>query len=216
MFIGSASGACLRNPTILQNNRIGALRLIANLPSLLLSIWRNKLSLWIYSATRACPERRRSHDPSSLRVTITVHRDCQCSSLVTQQFQARFENRLGNKQLQVNVKILLGYVYKYNLFGPSSVLIPSFKIFHLLGFGGDCILHPGNAGREEIFSTLRDDENTHRDRLQWFGRVKSDHAPTSSSLTNQWIETVKEIDVMDGRNIMSNIILSLTLEAMAS
>ena len=37
-------------------------------------------------------------------------------------------------------------------------------IFHLWGFG-DCTLQPRYAGREEIFSTLRGDENTHRDRL---------------------------------------------------
>ena len=68
-------------------------------------------------------------------------------------------------------------------------------MFHFLGFG-DCTFQPGNAGREEIFSTLRDDENTHRDRLQCISGIKSDHAP--SSLTNQWIETVKLIDIMDG------------------
>ena len=45
------------------------------------------------------------------------------------------------------------------------------------------------AGREEIFSTLRDDENTHRDRLLWLDGIESNHAP--SSLTNKWIETVK-------------------------
>ena len=68
-------------------------------------------------------------------------------------------------------------------------------MFHLLGFG-DCTLQPGNAGRKEVFSTLRNDENTHIGRPQWIVGIKSDHAP--SSLTNQWIESVKEIDVMDG------------------
>ena len=72
----------------------------------------------------------------------------------------------------------------------------SFEIFHLLGFG-DRMLQPEYAGREEIFSTLRDDENTHRDRLQWVGGIKSNHA-SSTSLTNKWIETVKVVIVMDG------------------
>ena len=73
--------------------------------------------------------------------------------------------------------------------------------FHFLGFG-DCTLQSEYAGGEEIFSTLRDDENTHRDRLQWVGGIKSNHAP--SSLTNKWIETVKVIIVMDGWKILSS------------
>jgi hypothetical protein len=60
----------------------------------------------------------------------------------------------------------------------------------LLGLG-DCTRQPRYAGREEIFSTLRDDEDTHRDRRQRTQGIKSNHAP--SSLTNQWIETVKVV-----------------------
>ena len=69
------------------------------------------------------------------------------------------------------------------------------EVFHSLGFG-DCAFQPEYAGREEIFSTLRGDENTHRERLQWLVGIESNHAP--SSLTNKWIETAKVIIVMDG------------------
>ena len=48
-------------------------------------------------------------------------------------------------------------------FGPSLTLISRFEL--LTGFG-DCTLQPRYAGREEIFSTLRDDEDTHRNRRQ--------------------------------------------------
>ena len=48
-------------------------------------------------------------------------------------------------------------------FGPSLTLISRFEL--LTGFG-DCTLQPRYAGREEIFSTLRNDEDTHRDRCQ--------------------------------------------------
>ena len=79
---------------------------------------------------------------------------------------------------------------------------------------GDFTLQSRYAGREEIFSTLRGDENTHRERLQWLVGIESNHAP--SSLTNKWIETAKVIIVMDGWNILSSEILSRTLEALAS
>ena len=79
---------------------------------------------------------------------------------------------------------------------------------------GDFTLQSRYAGREEIFSTLRGDENTHRERLQWLVGIESNHAP--SSLTNKWIETAKVIIVMDGWNILSSENLSRTLEALAS
>ena len=79
---------------------------------------------------------------------------------------------------------------------------------------GDFTLQSRYAGREEIFSTLRGDENTHRERLQWLVGIESNHTP--SSLTNKWIETAKVIIVMDGWNILSSENLSRTLEALAS
>ena len=107
--------------------------------------------------------------------------------------------RFGNKQLQligsikltsfqIGLCIQVQYILSVFNYILSVFNLSSFEIFHLLGFG-DCTLQPGYAGREEVFSTLRDDENTHRGRLQWGVGIKSNHAP--SSLTNQWIETVK-------------------------
>ena len=87
----------------------------------------------------------------------------------------------------------------------TSILISSFEIFHVLGFR-DCTLQPGYAGREEIFSTLRDDESTHRDRPQLIGGIKSNHAP--SSLTNNWIETVKVVIVMKHWLIVKQIFIT--------
>ena len=89
----------------------------------------------------------------------------------------------------------LDYVYKYKRFGASSEF--DFEIFHLTGLSfGDCILQPGYAGREEIFSTLRGDEDTKIGRFLWLEGIDSNHGP--SSLTNKWIETVKVIIVMHG------------------
>jgi len=93
----------------------------------------------------------------------------------------------GNKRLETNVTsssnftglcIKVQYIW--------SVFNFALKCFTILGFG-DCTLQPGYAGREEIFSTLRGDENTHRERFQWLDGIESNHAP--SSLTNKWIET---------------------------
>ena len=78
------------------------------------------------------------------------------------------------------------------------------------GFG-DCTLQPGYARREEIYSTLRDDENTHGGRLQCIGGIKSNHFPVT--LTNKWVKTVKVVIVMNGRNLLPSKISSRTLVA---
>jgi hypothetical protein len=78
----------------------------------------------------------------------------------------------------------------------STIYMVHLGTLHLLGFG-DLTLHPGYAGREEIFSTLRDDENADIiKRLQRIFGIKSNRVP--NSLTNKWVETVKVVIVMNG------------------
>ena len=68
----------------------------------------------------------------------------------------------GNKRLETNVtpsSNFTGLCIKLYLVRLQFCL----EIFHLLDIGD--YAQPGYAGREEIFSTLRGDENTHRGRL---------------------------------------------------
>ena len=101
----------------------------------------------------------------------------------------------GNKPLETNVTSSSNftglYIKVHYIWSVSNLALK----FHLLGCG-DCALQPAYAGREEIFSSLRGDENTHIERLQWLNGIEPNHAP--SSLTNKWIETVKVIIVMHG------------------
>ena len=62
--------------------------------------------------------------------------------------------------------------------------------------------NPDMLGGEEIFSTLRVDENIHRERVQRSAGIKSNHAPSSRCLTDNWIDTLtdKVVIVKDKTN----------------
>ena len=66
------------------------------------------------------------------------------------------------------------------------------------------------AGGEEIFSTLRNDEILERKHVLIVEGVITRHSPGIGTLTNEWVETIKVAIVKDQINWGANF-LPLTL-----
>ena len=64
----------------------------------------------------------------------------------------------------------------------------------------DFLLQSFEAGGEEIFSTLRNDEILERVYMDIIEGIKTRHRPWIGTLTNKWVETIKVAIVMDPIN----------------
>ena len=74
------------------------------------------------------------------------------------------------------------------------------KDVRIISSFADGLLQSLDTGREEIFSTLRNDEILERLYVLIIEGIKTRHSPWIGTLTNKWVETIKVAIVMDQIN----------------
>ena len=74
---------------------------------------------------------------------------------------------------------------------PTAILQEKTSLTIILSFA-DGLLQSGEAGGEEIFSTFRNDEVLERVYRLIIPGIKARHRPGISTLTNNWVKTIKD------------------------